>query len=70
MNWEVIIINVVTALPATIFACAAFVQAYKTHKSVNSRMDELLETAKIIAAMKAEETIRLYKEGAKSYKES
>jgi hypothetical protein len=33
-------------------------------------MDELLETAKIIAAMKAEETIRLYKEGAKSYKES
>ncbi len=46
MNWDAIIIACVTAVPPTLVALAAFIQAMKTHKAVNSRMDELLNVAR------------------------
>jgi hypothetical protein len=61
VNWEVILLHILAILPATVFAAAALIQAIKTHKSVNSRMDELLNSAKAVAALEAQNTIAKYK---------
>lgn len=52
IDWQTVIIAGIAAVPSTLFAAASFVQATKaknqateTHKSVNSRMDELLKAA-------------------------
>lgn len=55
MNWEALLTAGVAALPATIAAVAALVQATKTHKAVNSRMTELLELTR--RASRAEGTL-------------
>lgn len=44
--WDHVLTSLMGAIPATIFALAALIQAIKTHKSVNSRMDELLVAAR------------------------
>ena len=43
----------VAALPATIAAIAALIQAVRTHKEVNSRMTQMLEMNKVEAAATA-----------------
>lgn len=57
INWETIILAIITAIPPTMVAAAAFYQAYKanskageTHNLVNSRMTELLEISKKASA--------------------
>jgi len=44
--WHEIVVAVVVAVPPTVAASAALVQAYKTHKAVNSRITQLLELTK------------------------
>jgi hypothetical protein len=53
IDWQLLSVHILTALPATIAAIAAFIQALKTHKSVNSRMDELLKAARAEARAEA-----------------
>lgn len=53
IDWQTVIIASIAAVPPTIAACAAFIQAWKTHKSVNSRMDELLKAATEAATAEA-----------------
>ena len=45
-NITLILVALVAACAPTIAAIAAVIQAMKTHKAVNSRMDELLSLAK------------------------
>ena len=47
MDWTVILIALITAVPPTLVAAAAYLQASKTHQAVNSRMTELLELTRI-----------------------
>lgn len=42
INWQIVLLAVITATPPTIVALGAFVQAKETHEAVNSRMTELL----------------------------
>lgn len=42
IDWNIVIAALIAGMPATITAFAALIQAWKTHKSVNSRMDEML----------------------------
>ena len=53
MNWDLIAVAGITAVPPTLVAAAAFYQARQTHKSVNSRMAELLALAKKASADEA-----------------
>lgn len=53
MKWESYAPFILAALPATIAAVAAWIQARDTHKAVNSRMDELLALAKKEASAQA-----------------
>ena len=46
MNWETITLAVIAGLPAFLVALAAFIQSLRTHKAVNSRMDEMLGIVK------------------------
>ncbi len=46
MNWDAIIVAVIVAIPPLIVAL-------RTHRAVNSRMDELLRISKENAAAKA-----------------
>lgn len=55
IDWQTVIIAGIAAVPPTLMASAALWQAIKTHKSVNSRMDELLKAA--TEAARAEATI-------------
>lgn len=57
INWETIILAIITATPPTLVAAAALYQAIKaknktieTHEAVNSRMTELLEISKKASA--------------------
>lgn len=53
MNWDAIIIAAITSVPPTLVAAAAYLQASRTHKAVNSRMTELLEITKAAASSSA-----------------
>lgn len=53
MNFEVIIIAVIAAVPPTVVAYAAVLSYRKTHDLVNSRMTELLEITRQLATSKA-----------------
>jgi len=53
IDWNIVIAALIASLPATITAFAALVQAWKTHKSVNSRMDEMLKLTRDEAAATA-----------------
>lgn len=46
MDWAPIVLAAIAALPPTLVALAAYVQAIRTHTAVNSRMTELLEITK------------------------
>lgn len=50
IDWNIVLAGLIATTPATITAFAALVQAWKaknqateTHKSVNSRMDQMLD---------------------------
>lgn len=53
MNWESIITAIITSVPPTIVAAAAYIQAKRTHQAVNSRMTELLLLARQEAGAQA-----------------
>lgn len=60
MNWDTIILAIISSGPPTLLALAALIQATKaknqsleTHQAVNSRMSELLELARKEAASQA-----------------
>lgn len=65
IDWQTVIIAGIAALPPTVVAAAAFVQALKTHKSVNSRMTELLEATKAQATAEATVAEQEAQEGRK-----
>lgn len=46
MNWDIIIPVAIGAVPTTIVAIAALIQAIKTHSVVNHKMDEMLRIAR------------------------
>jgi len=50
VDWSVVILAFLAAIPPSLVALAALVQAIRTHKAVNSRMTELLEVTKRAAA--------------------
>lgn len=54
---DAVLIGLMAATPPTILATAALVQTLKTHKIINSRMDEMLrrvEVASFAAGQKSE----------------
>ena len=53
MNWDAIILSLIGSLPPTIVAAAAFVQARKTHKSVNGMKHELIDSVRKEATAQA-----------------
>lgn len=60
IDWNIVIAALIASMPATLTALAAVVQATKaktqateTHKSVNSRMDEMLRLSRDEAAATA-----------------
>ena len=46
MNWDAIILAIITGLPATLVAAATLIQSIRTHKAVNSRMTEMIDLTK------------------------
>jgi len=49
IDWTTIITALIGGLPATIAAVAALIQTVRTHRQINSRMTELLETKELAA---------------------
>lgn len=55
------VIDFLQVLPATILAGAAFYQAWKAHKAVNSRMTELIEITRRDATLVEKDAERVRK---------
>jgi len=53
INWQIILLAIIAATPPTLVAAAALWQAVETHRTVNSRMSEMLELTKTVAAASA-----------------
>ena len=53
LDWDAIIIAMITAAPPTLVAGLAIWQALKTHGIVNHKMDTLLETVRKESAAQA-----------------
>jgi hypothetical protein len=53
VNWTVVLVAVLAAMPPTLIALAGLVQAVRTHDLVNSRVTELVELEKRKAAVDA-----------------
>ncbi len=53
IDWQIVVIAGIAALPPTLLALATLVTALRTHKAVNSKMTELLEATKRQAAAEA-----------------
>ncbi len=45
IDWQTVIIAAIAAIPGALIGAAALIQAIRTHKAVNSRMDTLLKLA-------------------------
>ena len=70
MQWNSIIIALIASVPPTLMGLAAVIVAMRSHKRshklVNSRMDELLKTA--IALATAKEKARSYRNKKQSHR--
>jgi len=53
INWQIVMLAIIAALPPTLVALAALWQAIETHRTVNSRMSEMLELTKTVATASA-----------------
>lgn len=68
INWNVILVAVIAAIPPSIVGLAAYNKADQTHQLVNSRMTELLELTRKAAkdeATLAEKKAQTVREEAK-----
>ena len=53
INWNQIFLAIIYVIPACLVAGAAYIQTVDTHKAVNSRMAEMIEITKKLAAITA-----------------
>ena len=53
INWQIVMLAIIAATPPTLVALAALWQAVETHRTVNSRMSEMLELTKTVATASA-----------------